>query len=285
MHTSPPSPAARYLVLLLLLLTPLLTACELGRGGARTTGAPVATAPSEPAARADTTGNRAASLAETSYVATGASVAQQDGAPLAGRGVSVSAEGSVEAPPDVAYANFGFVAESRALAPAQARVATDSSAVVRRLTSLGVKREDIQTTAYTVGRDNKRGVFVVRSGVRVKVRDVAATGKLLDAAVAAGAKRVGGVTFGIDDRAALERQARQRAMEAANAKAAELARHGNVRLGPPITITEGPPPYYDYGYETGTGLASPDSGGAPTTSIEAGQLRIVIAVQVTYSIQ
>jgi uncharacterized protein YggE len=214
------------------------------------------------------------------------SVGMQAASEAPPRAISLSAEGVVEATPDVAYANLGFVAEGRALAPAQAEVARQSAAVTRRLQELGVRPRDMRTISYTVGRDTKRGVFVVRSGLRIVIRKIADAGKLLDAAVAAGAKRVGSLTFGIEDPAAAEREARAEAMRAAKAKANQLARLGGVQLGAPLSITEG---YggYDYGYaETAYRYpAAQAASGAPTTSIQPGQLRVAISVQVTYSIK
>ncbi|MDP9381394.1 MAG: SIMPL domain-containing protein [Chloroflexota bacterium] len=197
-------------------------------------------------------------------------------------GITVSAEGSVDAPPDTAYLNLGFTAENTSLQPARQEAAAKMSAVIEKIKQLGVAPKDIQTASYNIWRDQERGVFVVSNDVRVVVRNVASASKLLDSAIAAGANNVQGVSFGIENRAALEAQAREKALQQARSKAAELARLGGVTLGGPVAISEGvamPIPMYAADAATG------GAGRAESSPIEPGQLAVNITVQVTYAIR
>jgi uncharacterized protein YggE len=227
----------------------------------------------------------AVALAVGMYTAGSASAPRQEGAQVRTErvgGVSVSGEGAVTARPDTAYLNLGFTAENASVDAARTQAAENMTAVLNRIKALGVAEKDIQTSGYHIHRDTERKVFVVSNQVSVTIRDVDASGKLLDGAVAAGANSVHGISFGIEDRAALESRARAEALRVARAKAEELARLGGVQIGAPVAISEGvsDPPII---YQERAMAASADSAGAPTP-IEAGEMEVRISVQVTYGI-
>ncbi len=197
-------------------------------------------------------------------------------------GISVSGEGTVQAMPDTAYINLGFTAENKSVDVAHKQAAENMAAVVERITALGVAAKDIQTVNYSIYRDQERNLFVVSNEVRVVIRNVQASSKLLDGAVAAGANSVHGISFTIEDRTALEKQAREKAMQNAREKATELARLGDVTLGKPITISEsappGPIPYAE--------AQMRDAAGADVaTPVKPGELTVRMSVNVTYAIE
>jgi len=197
-------------------------------------------------------------------------------------GISVGGEGTVEARPDTAHINLGFMAENASVAVAHQQAAEQMDAVAQRITALGVAAKDMQTANYSIYRDQERKVFVVSNDVRVVIRDIQASSKLLDGAVAAGANSVSGISFTIEDRAALEKQAREKAMQNAREKAVELARLGDVTLGKPITIAEaaapGPIPYA----EAAVRSAAPADVATP---VKPGELTVRMSVNVTYAIK
>ncbi len=199
-------------------------------------------------------------------------------------GVSVSGEGKAEGRPDTAYLNLGFSAENSSLAAAREEAAKKMDSVLAKIKSLRVAAKDVQTSNYSVYRDPERDLFVVGNDVRVIIRNVESSSKLLDEAIDAGANSVHGISFGIENRAALQKQAREKALQDARARAEELARLGGVRLGEPVAISEGmvaPPPMFYEG--AGRGAAADTAGAA--TPIEPGQLEVSIQVQVTYAIR
>ena len=199
-----------------------------------------------------------------------------------GIGVSVSGEGSVDARPDTAYVNLGFQTENSSVETARQEAAQQMNAVLARIKALGVDEKDIQTSNYSIWRDTERDVFVVSNTVQVTIRRIDPSGRLLDEAVKAGANNVNGISFGIEDRAALERQARERALQNARAKAEELARLAGVQIGNPISISEGaqPPIIYEP-MAVGQAAAAEDA----RTPIEPGQQKVTINVEVTYAIR
>jgi len=206
-------------------------------------------------------------------------------------GISVSGQGKVTAAPDVAILSLGVEATAPTVAEASAQAATAMDAVLNSLKTNGVASNDIQTqrlSIYPVKRWVDKDQQEVLIGYRVdnmvtaKIRNVANTGLIIDAAVKAGGDliQVQGISFTIDDPTIYLSQARQKAMADAKAKAQELASLAGVGLGRPIYISEGggyvPVPMYD----TRALVA-----GAPTTPISPGQLEISLSVQVVYAMQ
>jgi len=198
--------------------------------------------------------------------------------------IQVSGNGTVEGKPDTAYISLGFQGADASVVVAQQQAASQLNAVIARLKELGVAPRDIQTSGYNIWREEKTeqtaARFVVSNTVQVVVRNVASSGKLLDGAVQAGANSVQGISFGIEDRTALESAARQKAMASADAKAQELAKLGGVQLGKAIYIVEG---------DTGGGpvplMGAPAADMArEVTQIEPGQLSVQISVTVKYEI-
>jgi uncharacterized protein len=73
----------------------------------------------------------------------------------------------------------------------------------------------------------------------VRVRDLAALGTILDAAVTDGANTLNALTFGLADPAPATDAARTEAVADARARAELLAAAAGVSLGPVLAITEG----------------------------------------------
>ena len=94
--------------------------------------------------------------------------------------------------------------------------------------------------------------------------------------------QVQSISFIIDDTTALSSQARQKAMADAQAKAEELATLAGVTLGDPTYITESTSTPYTQPYRDGSMAYSAEA--APVTEISAGELEVVVYVNITYGI-
>jgi hypothetical protein len=89
-------------------------------------------------------------------------------------------------------------------------------------------------------------VYRVSNQIEVKIRDVSKAGKVLQAAVDAGANNVWGVNFQIEHPEPLEGEARTKAIADARARAEALAKLSGLKLGPVLSVSEevgrgGPP--------------------------------------------
>src|SRR5262245_18125861 len=160
--------------------------------------------------------------------------------------VSVTGEGTVTAQPDIANLTLGVDVFHPSLRQAEDEAAQRMNAVVDKLSSLGIAKEDIKTVSFSIspeydypqqGTPTLRG-FRVTNLVSVKIRDVARVGELADAVIGEGATTIQGLSFDLSDPSAARDQARAQAMQDARHKAEQLASAAGVTLGKPISISE-----------------------------------------------
>lgn len=126
------------------------------------------------------------------------------------------------------------------------------------------------------------GQYHVSNMVEVVIRDLAKLSTVLDTAVSAGANNVWGISFTIDETAAVESKARELAAADAKKRAEVLARLSGVTLGPVVSVSEvvgmsgmpGPMPPM--------AMAARDSGGG--TPVAPGEVTFSAQLQVVYSI-
>jgi uncharacterized protein YggE len=199
--------------------------------------------------------------------------------------VVVVGEGRVTTRPSIARLEIGVETLEPEIAAA---VEANDAALAQVLASLAeyVGEADIRTMSYNVypERDYDRAGLAPVLGYRVTnmaqvtVRDLSRLGPILEAATAAGANQIYGVTFDLDagSRAQAESEARALASASLRAHAEELAALNGAGLGALVTVSEAlasSPLSYAYGGE---------GAGGPT--IEPGGLAVVVRLQATYEL-
>jgi uncharacterized protein YggE len=200
------------------------------------------------------------------------------------RTISVSGEGQVAVTPDMATATFGVESSGTDLVATQGDNATRTQATIDRLKGLGIDAKDLQTTGYNVqpqyDKDQRLTGYRVTNSVRATVRDLSKLGATIDAAVAAGANQVSGISFDVANKAEALKGARGAAVADARQKAELYAQLTNTTLGGVLTLSESvaTPDYRKP-------MAVPAAAGGAATPIEAGQGLITISVSVVYAIQ
>ena len=205
------------------------------------------------------------------------------------RQVSVSGTGRVDLAPDMATVMIGVTHQDKAAGAAMQQTSDAVAAMLERLAGLGIAARDVQTTALTlnpVWRDNpaQQGQpmpwgFEASNVVTLRLRDIAALGKVLDALVSDGANRLDGVTFGLQDPEASMDEARRRAVAEAQRKAALYAAAAGVTLGQVISLSE-------------TGMATPRpqmlemaAMRADSVPVAAGEVGITASVQMVFALE
>lgn len=166
-----------------------------------------------------------------------AQVSDTEAAP---RTVTVTGSGSATAAPDIAVVTLGVditdADANAAIEDSNARM----SDVMDALSAQGIAQNDIQTVQFSMSVEQQRDKdgqptgevrYHVINRVSVKVRDIAATGEVLQAALNAGANTVDDITFTIEDPASLEQAARDEAIANATATAQQLAAGFDAQLG------------------------------------------------------
>ena len=204
-------------------------------------------------------------------------------------GISVSGRGVAVAAPDIASLSLGVSTLRDSARQARDDAASLVTDLIASLEDNGIAEEDYHTSRFSIdpeidyrpsGEQVIRG-YRVTSILAVTVRDLDRVGEVIDDAVDAVGDpiRVQGVTFSIEDPAALQSEARALAMADARTKAEELAALAEVDLGKPIAISEssagGVPPVF---------FEAADLAQSAETPISPGQLEITVSVQVSYAI-
>lgn len=206
-------------------------------------------------------------------------------------GLWVNGHGEVNAAPDIAILQLGISAQRASVAEAQAEAATSMDKVMTALRGGGVANKDIQTQYFSIqqvtrwDKDKQQEIVIgyrVSNMVMAKIREIAKTGSIIDAVAEAGGDltRIDSISFSIDDPSEYRKEARDKAMADARAKAEQLANLGGVRLGKPIYISESI--FYPVYAPPVTVAEAPAP--APVTPIRPGEMKISLDIQVVYAI-
>lgn len=161
--------------------------------------------------------------------------------------IVVEGFGSADVVPDFGAASVTVEVERRDLPEARREANARMNAVLAALDSLNVPAKDIQTNRFNVNivqeyHDGRRVFegYRVTHRLRVRARPPERLGDIIDAVFEAGANEIGAVGFFANDPEAADREARERAVADALAKARQLAELSGVTAGPPLRIEEPP---------------------------------------------
>jgi len=165
----------------------------------------------------------------------------------------------------------------------------------------GVADQDIQTSNYSVTprylhyRCNFADAepcppseivgYTVRTSVSVKVRAFDKIGEILSGVTEAGANTISGPYFTIDDIDAAQSEARAQAIEKARAKAEDLAKAGDFRLGKLLSINEGGGYYPQFARMEAMSKDGFGVGGGEAPIIEPGAQDVTVNVTLQFQIK
>jgi uncharacterized protein YggE len=191
--------------------------------------------------------------------------------------------GQVKGTPDVADVSIGVSARGRTAGEALSTANDRAAKVIAALKDAGVSEDDLQTSGLSIQPTYDDDVitgYQVSNMVDARLRDIAKTGEILDAAarVAGDEIRLQGIGFTIDDDSELLATARERSVKRARAQAEQLAAAAGVELGDVVSIDEGSfaIPYAQRGFAEDSAAAS--------VPIEPGTQTLSISTTVVYEI-
>jgi uncharacterized protein YggE len=218
----------------------------------------------------------------------GAAPALAQDPPEGERSITVTGYGVAYGSPDIARVGLGVETSNTDVQVALEETNEKLEAVLAVLREAGIADADIQTNYFSIYQDYYGGspegrgepTYRVASSVNVRVRDTSMVGQLIADAVNAGANIVNFVEFAILDRGALEAEARDLAIEDAQARAEEIAEALGLTVGEPLRVVEGSQygiPYENYGRG--------GAGGASVSPIEQGVLSVNMAITVTFAVE
>ncbi len=164
------------------------------------------------------------------------------------RTIAMTGHGETRGAPDMAQVTAGVSTMAPTAAQALSANSSHMKGVFAALVKLGVPEKNIQTSNFFVSPQYSNGDnntprrltgYQVNNDVTVRLEDVGKLGGALDALVAAGANRINGVSFSIQNSAPLLEKARADAVADARARAETYAKAAGVTLGPILSISEG----------------------------------------------
>ena len=160
--------------------------------------------------------------------------------------IVVTGQGKVSAKPDIAYISLGVMIEKSSASEAMEANNAAMSKLFDLLNQLGIEERDVQTTNFSISpqyhypKNEPRQLtgYQATNNIRIKVRKLADTGKVVDRLVKQGANQVNSISFAVSNSDALLDGARQEAVANARHKAELYAKAANVPLGSLINLSE-----------------------------------------------
>lgn len=202
--------------------------------------------------------------------------------------IVVQGTGEVTVTPDMARLSFSVQTEDKDSAQAVQANANRMEAVLKAIRAAGIPDKDIRTVGFNLsalndykdGKSTFRG-YQATNTVRVTVRRLADTGKVIDAATKAGANGSGGIELALNEADAKKaaEDALAKAVADAERKALVIARAANIAFISVHSITDnggddgGPRPMM---------LARANMASDAATPIQAGEQKITANVTVKY---
>jgi uncharacterized protein YggE len=203
--------------------------------------------------------------------------------------ISVSGVGRVKAEPDIANVTIGVTKQGEDAGEAAEKAAKSMESVIAALLDLGIAERDIQTTSLNLSPsydwdDNPPNIvgWEASNMVNVTVRDIESVGEVVDAATAAGATNMDGISFRVEDPTDAEAAARTAAVADARTKADQLAEAAGVTIVGVQSISESggqaPEPVFYARAEAAFDTAA-------STPVLPGEVELSINVFMVYEIE
>jgi uncharacterized protein YggE len=206
--------------------------------------------------------------------------------------ITVQGTAEVRSDPDVAIVRLGVVAQAPTAQAAQQQASRAAGAILAAVRALGVPAAQVQTSDLSLsplypnnpretGQEPRIVGYQATNTVAVRLEAMDAVGRVIDAGLKAGANRVDGVDFGLQDEGPARSRALSQAVAQARQKAQAIAGTLNVHLGEVLAAEEG-------GGEV-TPRFAPRSGMAAmaagvSTPVSAGQITTSATVTLRYRI-
>jgi uncharacterized protein len=208
--------------------------------------------------------------------------------------ISVTGEGTISVPPDLAQIDAGVATDAKTAKEAAEANNAAMGKVLAALKGAGIEEKDYQTSRLSLqpqyappapGRQAPPAIIGYRATnhVTIKVRDLTKVASVIDTLVAAGANDIGSVGFTVAQPSKLLDEAREKAVADARRKAEIYAKAAGVTIGAPLDITEGGAPAPIFRAKMMGAIA----GGAPAapTPIAQGEETLSVSVSIAWAIK
>ena len=233
--------------------------------------------------------NKMVALAAAMATLPTVAMAEVNGPTVTGTRLDIVAQGSVKRVPDVAIISAGVVSQARDAKSAMAANATAMARVLTALRGAGVADRDMATAQIGLSPqyryvENQPPVvtgYQANNSVTVRFRDIAKSGAILDALVAAGSNQISGPTLTLDKPEAAQDEARTDAIKTARARAELYAKAAGLTVKRIVAISENgdvarPMPMMQ--------MRAQMSDASPKSEVVPGEQEIGVSVAVTFEL-
>jgi uncharacterized protein YggE len=209
---------------------------------------------------------------------------------IVGTRLDINASGEVTRVPDLAVITAGVVTRSTTASGALQQAASRMARVRDALKQAGIADRDIQTSnislnpeyTYENNQPPKLNGYSASNQLTVRFRDIANTGKILDALVSQGANQISGPNLTVDKPEAALDEARAKAVAAGRARAELYARSLGMRIARVVVVSESgssypvPPPMP---------MVMMQRAEAADSKIDPGEQKLQVNLAMTFELQ
>lgn len=215
--------------------------------------------------------------------------------------LTVSAEGKIQLPPDKALVGLAVETAGESLETVQTENRKRMDQILARLQELGIEEKKIQTSSLNITphyppRPRRQGGdptvpevpkivgYTVKHSLMVEVQDLDNIGRIVDAALNAGANRFSQITWALKDERPAKLEALKVAVQDARAKAKTLAQAIGVKLVRLLEVTEGRAPLLPRRQTLATARMSMAMAEGSEFPLSPGELAVQATVNLVYEI-
>ena len=206
--------------------------------------------------------------------------------------ITVNGTGEIRVSADTAVISLGVEARDKNVLKAQQKVNEAIAAIRTVLTEQGIKEENINTEFiniyaiydYQNGQD-QLAAYNASSTLAIKVTEMEKVGVLIDAAFAAGANTLNGISFSASDTEEAKNEALKMAVADASNKARILAEASGLEIAGIETISEGGVFSYEnnVGNVYAKGIDTLEAAADAGTVVQAAKLIVNASVTITFT--
>jgi len=198
--------------------------------------------------------------------------------------IAATAVGDSRIVPDRALVSVAVESHAESAAKAGAENAAMQTRVIEAVKATGVAAAQIRTAGYNVfpeyaqssGKGPRVTGYRAQNTVQVEVREIANVGKVIDAALGAGATNIGGVNMFASNIEPARNEALQKAVAKARSEAEVVATAAGGSLGTLVELTIDP---INTPQPMMRGMVGMTSGAAMPTPIETGEIVVQAMVR------
>ena len=160
--------------------------------------------------------------------------------------LAVVGEGKVDVVPDTAYVDVGItVSNAKTVEEAQGQINTINNQLIASLTKLGISKNEIKTTNYSISPTytyennvNRISGYDGNATITVKTQKIEMVPSIIEEGTKAGANQINNTRFVVDTPEKYRESAREKAISNAKDQAAKMAQSLGIKLGRVVNVVE-----------------------------------------------